>query len=238
MIKTILIDLDDTLWDTQTNNKESLEELYSLFNWGRVYSSFEAFFSIYEPNNERQWALYRQGLISKQELTLGRFAPVLAPLGITAEEEILDINTHFLITTSRKTKLIPGALPLLRYLKSLYRVVVISNGFREVQYTKISKSGLSPYIDHIILSEDAKCNKPHKPIFDYAFSRTNTRPSETIMIGDSWDADIIGAQNAGIRSIWFNPKVAPLPEHPLRRPVYVASALSEIPPILTSLLPF
>lgn len=238
MIKQVFIDLDDTLWDTAYNNKESLHELYDEKGWGSYYGSFDAFYDLYAPNNEALWAKYRQGVIDKNQLTLQRFAPMLAPLGLETTEEILGINEDFLRRTSRKTKVINGALELLDNLAALYRVIVISNGFREVQLSKMESAGILPFVDEIILSEDAGINKPHLGIFTYAFSRTHARPSETIMIGDSWEADILGAQNARIASVWFNPLALPLPslDH-LTAPIYTVARLNEIPPLLTSLLP-
>ena len=82
---------------------------------------------------------------------------------------------------------------------------ILSNGFREVQYEKIKNSGLLHYFDKIILSEDAGINKPHPDIFTYALKNTNARRAETVMIGDSWEADIAGARDSHIAQIWFNP---------------------------------
>lgn len=240
MIKTVFIDFDDTLWDTKGNNRKALEELYSLLDWGRGYSSFDVFWELYSPFNEHQWALYRDGIISKQELMYTRFARVLEPLGIGSEEEIAEINTMFLQKTSTMSGVVDGAFSLLEYLKSFYKVVVLSNGFREVQRSKMNAAGITPYIDHLILSEDAECSKPDKRIFDYAFSVTNSRAKETVMIGDSWDADIVGAQNARIPSIWFNPTKEQRDRSRTNRstPIFEVDHLDHIPGVLRDMLPF
>lgn len=203
--KNLFIDLDDTLWDTYHNNKECLEELYIDCHWDRYYASFEAFFAIYMPNNEKLWARYRNHEIDRQTLILERFAFVLRPMGIEEKNAILSINDEFLKRTGRKTRLIPGALELLEYLHPRYNLYILSNGFREVQANKLNNSGLAPYIKKTILSEDAGIQKPHKGIFDFALINTNSRRKETLMIGDSWEADIIGARQSGIEQIWFNP---------------------------------
>ena len=203
--KNLFIDLDDTLWDTYHNNKECLEELYADYRWDQHYASFEAFFDIYMPNNERLWEQYRNHEIDRQTLILERFAFVLRPLGIEDKETILSINADFLKRTGRKTRLIPGAIELLEYLKPRYRLYILSNGFREVQANKLNNSGLAPFIKKTILSEDAGIQKPHKGIFDFALKNTNSRRKETLMIGDSWEADIIGAQQSGIEQLWYNP---------------------------------
>lgn len=207
--KSLFIDLDDTLWDTYNNNKECLKELYADYDMGRHYASFEAFFAIYMPNNIELWAKYRNGEINRQTLIIERFRFVFRPLGVEDPKEILKINDHFLQRTTLQTRLIPGASELLEYLRPKYRLFILSNGFREVQDLKLKNSGLSPFFERLILSEDACIQKPHKGIFDYALVTTNSRRAESLMIGDSWDADIVGAYNSRIDQIWFNPKSEP-----------------------------
>lgn len=237
MIRTVFIDLDDTLWATQENNRDSLEEIYDQEGWSERLGDFEDFFKVYQPHNDYLWDLYRQGAINKEELTLRRFREPLEPgLGPLTDEEILRVNADFLSRTAKKSKVIPGALELLSELRQLYRIVIASNGFREVQTEKMASAGILPYVDQTVLSEDARANKPKKAFFDYAFSVCRTRPSEVIMIGDSWAADIVGAQNAGIPVVWYNPRGEQRPElGTLRVPLYEVSDLREIPALLTSL---
>ncbi|MDD2436823.1 MAG: YjjG family noncanonical pyrimidine nucleotidase [Massilibacteroides sp.] len=204
--KNLFIDFDDTLWDTYHNNKECLEELYTDHHWDRYYASFEAFFSVYQPNNEQLWTQYRNHEIERQTLILERFAFVLRPMGIEDKMEILSVNRNFLQRTTKKTRLVPGAVELLDYLQSRYRLYILSNGFREVQEKKLENSGLAGYFRRMILSEDAGIQKPHKGIFDYALINTNSRRKETLMIGDSWEADICGAYQSGLDQLWFNPE--------------------------------
>lgn len=204
--KSLFIDLDDTLWDTFQNNKECLEEMYTDHRWDRHYESFEAFYAIYMPNNLNLWAQYRNNEINRQTLIIERFRYILRPMGIEDVKSTLAFNNDFLQRTTRKTKLIPGAIELLEYLRPSYRLFILSNGFREVQFKKLANSGLAPYIERMILSEDANIQKPHKEIFDFALKNTNSRRSESLMIGDSWDADITGAYNARIDQLWFNPQ--------------------------------
>lgn len=232
MYKTILIDLDDTLWATQQNNKEAIHELYLSEGWSSGYASFSHFWERYYPHNEALWHRYRHGEITKHELTLERFNHPLSLVRQHTEEEILALNDRFLNLSSRKTRLIDGAIELLKYLKTLYRVVIISNGFVEVQHRKIQLSGLAPYVDHIVLSEEVGVSKPYKEIFDHALSVSHTRRAEAIMVGDSWDADILGAQRAKLPSIWYAPSGQEIPTYELRYPVYIARHLAEIPSLL------
>lgn len=203
--KSLFIDLDDTLWDTYHNNKECLEEIYTDYRLDRYYTSFEAFFDIYMPHNLELWKHYREGKIDKQTLIIDRFRYVLRPVGIEDTSAILAINNDFLQRTTVKTRLVPGAIELLEYLRPSYRMFILSNGFREVQFKKLSNSGLAPYFEQMILSEDASVQKPHKGIFDFALKNTNSRRKESLMIGDSWEADIVGAYQSRIDQMWLNP---------------------------------
>ena len=227
--KSLFFDLDDTLWDTYHNNKECLKEIYNAYNFGQHYTSFEEFFSVYWPNNEMLWAKYRNHEIDRHTLITERLLYMLRPMGIDSEEYALKLNKDFLQRTTTKTKIVEGAIDLLEYLQPKYRLFIISNGFREIQSLKMQNSGLAPYFGRIILSEDISIQKPHKEIFDFALKNTNSRRIESIMIGDSMEADIIGAQNARIDQIWLNPKGLPPTGN---TPTFTVKSLQEIKDIL------
>lgn len=207
--KSLFFDLDDTLWDTQYNNQECLKEIYIDYKFDQHYKSFEAFYGVYMPHNLQLWAQYRKHEIDRKTLILERLLHILRPMGINDEAYTLQLNNDFLQRTTTKTKLIPGAIDLLEYLRPYYRMFILSNGFREIQSLKMENSGLSPYFEKIILSEDAGIQKPHNGIFDFALKTTNSRRKESIMIGDCWEADIEGAYLSKIDQIWYNPEKNP-----------------------------
>ena len=227
--RNLFIDLDDTLWDIHQNGKECLEEIYADYGYNKYYPTFDDYYNVYMPSNHHLWNLYRLGEIRKEELIVERFLVPVRKFGIEDPEYAKSLSDDFLERTTRKTKLIDGTLDLLDYLKPKYRMHVLSNGFREVQFKKIENSGLKPYFDKIILSEDAGVNKPHPGIFTYALKNTNSRRHESLMIGDSWDADITGAQKSRIAQIWFNP--ANLSSDGFE-PTYTVKTLEEIKEIL------
>ena len=227
--KSLFFDLDDTLWDTQHNNRECLEEVYTDYQFDRYYDSFKTFFERYMPNNMMLWEKYRKHEIDRQTLILERFLYVLRPMGITDNAYVLRLNRDFLQRSASKTKLIPYAIELLAYLKPFYRLFILSNGFREIQALKLQNAGLAPYFEKIILSEDASIQKPHKEIFDFALKNTNSRRNESLVIGDCYEADIEGAYNAKIDQLWFNPDNLPCKTI---ISTYQVQTLSEIPGIL------
>ncbi len=104
------------------------------------------------------------------------------------------------------TALFPDALEVLQYLQDKkYKLHLITNGFAEVQWIKIENSGLKPFFEHIIISEEVGTQKPDKAIFEIAMNRASTHAEECIMIGDNYNTDIVGAQNAGMDQVFFNP---------------------------------
>ena len=227
--RNLLIDLDDTLWDIHQNGKECLQEIYHDYKYNNYYPTFDDYYNVYMPGNNRLWAQYRQGKIKKDELIVERFLFPVRDFGIDDPVYAKKLSDDFLERTTRKTLLIDGTIDLLEYLKPKYRMHILSNGFREVQYKKIKNSGLKGYFDKIILSEDAEINKPHPDMFNYALMNTNSRRDQTLMIGDSWDADIVGAYNSKIDQIWFNPAG----DEPAGfEPTHTVKHLSEIKEIL------
>lgn len=227
--KNLFIDLDDTLWDIHRNGKECLEEIYRDYGYEEFYPTFEAYYDVYMPGNHHLWGLYRQGDITKEKLIVERFLAPVREFGIDDPGYAKRLSDDFLERTTLKTRLIEGSLELLDYLKPKYRMHILSNGFREVQFKKIENSGLKPYFDKVILSEDAQINKPHPDIFTYALKNTNSRRDQTMMIGDSWDADIVGARQSRIAQIWFNPE-GMVPDG--FEPTYTVQTLEEIKGIL------
>jgi len=204
MYKYVFIDLDDTLWDFHANAKLSLQEVYEYRKLNQYFDSFDQFFKIYAKRNLELWELYGKGMISKEFLMVERFRHPLAFVGIDNDELAIQIGDQFLDILPTKTILIPFAKELLDYLYPKYPLTIISNGFVEVQYKKLRSANLEHYFTHVVLSEAAKALKPDKRIFEYALQLNNAIAAETIMIGDSYEADIRGAQNAGIDQIYFN----------------------------------
>jgi len=82
----------------------------------------------------------------------------------------------------------------------------LSNGFRELQYEKMRSAGIDSFFKKVILSEDIKIMKPYTEIFHFALSTTQSELKESVMIGDSWDADIVGAYRVGMDQFYVNEK--------------------------------
>jgi putative hydrolase of the HAD superfamily len=206
MIKHIFFDLDHTIWDFDRNAEETLHELYEVHQLSTLgLISASEFITKYTQNNHSLWAQYHLGLITKEILRAERFHRTFVELGVEPARIPREFEEDYVRISPTKTNLFEGAQKVLAYLQQKYTLHIISNGFKETTLTKMDRSGLNPYFTNVIISEDVGFNKPDKAVFEYALSKAQATKTESIMIGDSLEADIYGAQNFGIPAIFFNP---------------------------------
>ncbi|GAB1462726.1 YjjG family noncanonical pyrimidine nucleotidase [Pedobacter sp.] len=212
MIKHIFFDLDHTIWDFDRNAYETLMELYAHHRLADLgLTSAEEFIATYTVNNHQLWAQYHLGKIDKQTLRQQRFRKTFLELGLTPELIPTKFEEDFVNIGPTKTNLFESAEKVLNYLQNNYHLHIISNGFKEATLTKMKVSNLNPYFKNVVISEDVGVNKPDKAIFEYALNLAQAQKKESIMIGDSLEADIYGAQNFGMKAIFFNPLKAQKP---------------------------
>lgn len=207
-IKVVFFDLDNTLWDFEKNSRLAMKELYderikALDKSGAGYSKF---MDMFEAINEDLWEDYRCGRVTKEELRKLRFYKSLKNLGIDDKLFAEEIEGKYVSGTASKPNLVDNALDVLKFYKGKYRLGIITNGFIEAQEVKMKSSNIKSYFDYIIVSENAGYNKPDRRIFDFALKTAGINSSEAVFVGDEYDVDMLGAQNAGIKGIWFNRK--------------------------------
>lgn len=172
------------------------------------------FIEKYAPINQTYWELYQRDRISYQELRYNRLKFSFEGLNIgISDEEINEIATDYIEFLTDNNHLFEGAIEVLDYLKSKYKLHIITNGIADVQDKKINNASLSGYFSTITNSELAGVKKPNSSIFDFAINLARTSKENSIMIGDNLDADINGALNAGLDAIFFNEKKIAFPEN-------------------------
>ncbi|HQW85159.1 MAG TPA: YjjG family noncanonical pyrimidine nucleotidase [Ferruginibacter sp.] len=204
--KHLFFDLDHTLWDFDANAKETLSELYVFFNLNtRINAAFEEFYPKYLFHNEVLWNRYHYGLITAEELKWKRMWRTMLDFKIADDALARDMSEKFLEILPTKKLLFPHTIEILNYLtQKKYCLHLITNGFEKTQWTKLNNSGLSGYFKEVITSEGSNSLKPKKEIFDFALNKAKASLTESIMIGDNPDADIQGAINAGMDTVFVN----------------------------------
>ena len=204
--KHIFFDLDRTLWDFDAAAEVAFEKIYEQYHLKDLgIPSAHEFHVVYHPLNEKLWELYRANQITKDELNRTRFMKPLEHYGIHDVELADHLSEDYVYWSPRIVKLVPGTMELLDYLKPKYHLHLITNGFQEVQHTKLSGSGMEPYFETLTVSEEVGVKKPNPEIFQYALKKAHATPEESLMIGDEMDVDIDGARAAGRDQILFNP---------------------------------
>lgn len=210
-IKHIFFDLDHTLWDFETNSDIAFEAIFKKY---QVTANMDKFLNYYRGINENYWKLYREEKISKEELRIGRLRDAFKKIKYEADMDLIDnLSIDYIEYLPKNNQLFEGTLELLEHLKPKYKLHIITNGFNEVQFKKIENSGMNHFFDKIITSEEAGVKKPNPIIFEFALKKTNAISSESIMIGDNWEADIMGAKNAGFDVIYCNFNAKPVSEN-------------------------
>lgn len=224
----IYFDLDRTLWDFDANSQEALADLYRKFNLDTLFSSPEDFIDTYHKHNERLWAQYREGNLTKAILRSKRFELTLKDKKVKDPILAARMGEEYLSQSVLKTTLFPYALEILDYLKPKYNLYILTNGFRETQFKKLGNCGLYVYFDEVFTSETIGYNKPHQKIFEWAITAVNAKKNECIMIGDDQKVDIAGAKHFGMDTVFFNP----LKEDSMVESTYTIHDLSELENIL------
>lgn len=202
----IFFDLDHTLWDFETNSRQTLDDLYHVYNLqDRGVHSFDLFHKNYMAHNEKLWDRFRKGFIKLDDLRWKRMWLTLLDFKIGDQKLAEDMAKRFLDLLPTRKALFPYTVEILTYLTHKgYSLHLITNGFEQTQHNKIKISGIDHYFGEVITSEGSNYTKPDKEIFHYAFEKTKALPQHSIMIGDSIEADIQGGINAGIDQVYVN----------------------------------
>lgn len=199
----LFFDLDNTLWDFDQNSIHAMQKTFAHFSLEKKGVSFGMFYQVYSKYNSRLWSQYRDGKVVKKELKRLRFRQTFDELNITGIDP-LKMNLFYLAEMPFQTNLVKGALELLEFLKTRgYFLFIITNGFREVQRLKLKEAKLDKYFSKVYISEDVKATKPSAKIFEYAIKSSNAKKNASLMIGDDFQTDIVGALQFGIDAAWL-----------------------------------
>jgi len=202
IVKDIFFDLDHTLWDFDKNSMLAFKRVFKKF---KITIEFDAFLKIYEPINIEYWKKYREDKVSKENLRRGRLIDSFNFFDlIYSTEKIDEIADAYIQELPFDNHLFEGAVEILDYLILKYKLHIITNGFEEVQHKKLKNSGIDHYFSTVTTSEEVGVKKPNPKVFLTALNKANSLPTQSVMIGDSLEADILGANNIGMQTIFYN----------------------------------
>ena len=201
-VKHIFFDLDHTLWDFDKNSGLAFKRLFKNFD---IPLGLEEFLEVYEPINLDYWRLYRNDKVTKQALRRGRLMDAFAAFGMSYDLSVLDaMGVAYIDELPKDNHLFEYTMELLDYLQKDYILHIITNGFEEVQHKKLKNSNIADFFTTVTTSEDAGVKKPNPYIFELALARSGATPEQSVMIGDSFEADVMGAHNLGFHTIFYN----------------------------------
>ncbi|MDB5193390.1 MAG: noncanonical pyrimidine nucleotidase, YjjG family [Segetibacter sp.] len=226
----LFFDLDHTLWDFETNSKETLSELFTAHRLDQqITPDFETFYQQYSYHNKRLWDRYHHGFIKQEELKWKRMWHAMLEFKKSDEKLAKQLSSEYLEILPTKKAVFPYTFEILDYLKNKsYKLHLITNGFEQVQWRKLDNANIGHYFANVITSETASSLKPHKEIFDFAIGKALCCYEESLMLGDNLDADIIGAMNAGMDTVFVNHLNEPTDV----KPTYIIYHLKELENIL------
>jgi putative hydrolase of the HAD superfamily len=212
MVRAVLFDLDDTLFDHRHGARTALQHLHGAHG---------CFASIPFDHFERQHStvleeLHRRVVAGELPLDVARrerFRRLFEQAGVAADDET--VNQTAVLYRDRylaTRQAIAGAVTLLPLVRERARIGVVSNNLLQEQQDKMRHLGFDRYVDVLVVSEEAGISKPDPRIFALALDRLGCTAGDAVMVGDSWQMDVLGARAAGIRAIWFNRLGVPSPD--------------------------
>lgn len=201
-IQHVFFDLDHTLWDFEKNSDLTF---HKVFNDNNINIELSSFLQVYKPINFEFWKLFREEKVTKNELKYGRLKNTFDAINYIISDETIDlIAKQYIECLAGFNHLFDGTFEILDYLKEKYKLHIITNGFEEIQSKKMINSNIYHYFDEVITSESVGVKKPNSKVFLHALNVAKANKENSIMIGDSIEADIEGALKVGIRAIHCN----------------------------------
>ncbi len=196
---TLLFDSDNTLLDFSLSEQNALKQAMSELDltycsdYGKIYAAI----------NDEFWKAFEKGEIEKKDIYVGRFKRFLGVCGVTADA--VQLAHTYERCLSQQFYMLDGAYELIKNLAKSYSIYIVTNGNRDIQYSRLKGSGLLDIVDGVFVSEVVGYPKPDKRYFDYVFQNiTEKDKSKILIIGDSQSSDILGGINAGVDTCWYN----------------------------------
>lgn len=223
--KWLFFDADNTLFNFDLAQKNALSSMLEFF----ALNSGAKQHQIYSEINKKVWHRFEKGMIKASQVSNLRFKLFFEAIG--AQIEPYSASDKYLEYLSENRQLFSGVEALLQMLSKTHNLLLITNGLKKVQRKRLANSPVTGLFKDIIISEEVGIAKPDKEIFQYALKRNKIEDkSKVLMIGDNLKTDILGAQNAGIDSCWFNYNGSQ--NNSAIAPTYTINKMGDLPKLL------
>ncbi len=213
-VRDVFFDLDHTLWDFDRNSEEAFRRI---FLKSHTEVSLNSFIEKYSHYNQECWKLFQYDKISREQLRYDRLRLSFDAIGYSISDYDIDlVSEEYIETLTDSNHVFEGTFEILDYLSKKYKLHVITNGPAIVQDRKLKKSNLASYFETVTNSEMTGVKKPNPIIFEYALNLAQANKENSVMIGDSIDADVLGAIHIGLDAIFYNREKLPV-EHNVKQ---------------------
>jgi len=224
--EVIMFDADETLFDFKKSEREALKNTMIEF---KIDYDENYHLKMYKDINSVIWKEFEDGIILQNNLNVERFKRLLSKLNFNFDE--IEFSKSYVKHLSYASFLYNDSLPLIESLYKEFKLIIITNGLKDVQYNRIRNSIIGKYFKNVVVSEEVDISKPDPKIFEYALNSINYNDkSKVLMVGDSLTSDIQGGINSGIDTCWFNP--SNIIKKTAIEPTYEISNLMELKDIL------
>jgi len=207
--KVILWDIDGTLLDFHKAESAAIHTLFRKFGLGECTDEMLA---SYKAINITYWQKLERGELTKPQVLIGRFHDFFKKydLDISCAPAF---NEAYQLALGDTVHYFDGALETVQAMQGKILQCAVTNGTAVAQHKKLAVSGLDKLLDHFFISDEIGIEKPNIGFFDAVWAKLGSYdPADVLIVGDSLTSDIKGGNNAGIRTCWFNPNGAPLPQ--------------------------
>jgi HAD superfamily hydrolase (TIGR01549 family) len=212
-VKAVIFDIDDTLFDHRFSCRKGLTAVQKEFECFRKLTLDEFEKEHRRLLDEIHLSQVLTGKISIEQARIERFKIAFQKVGIAADETMAKKAVRiYRENYQANRRAVPGSKELLEKLKPRVKIAVLSNNLYEEQRGKLIDCGLDKFVDVTVVSEHVGVTKPAPEIFLETLKRLDRKPQEAVMIGDSWEWDVMGAMKVGIKPIWYNQYKLPCPD--------------------------
>lgn len=221
---TLIFDLDDTLFDFKACEKNGLKNVFA--HYGLQYN--EETFGEYELVNQMIWREIEQGTANKSEILNQRFRLFFQKYQIEVDGS--EAESMYRKYLDQGYHLMPAADSCLKELKENgFRIFAGTNGFGSTQRARLKGAHLEHFFEDTFISEEIGYEKPDKRFFNAVFAQIpDFNSDDTLMIGDRLSSDIVGGNQAGIDTCWFNPNKLDLIQSQAQKPTYIMTSLNDL----------